>query len=321
MDIKHILSILGFLTISIIYNKYKGDDDFDDDSKHYNIVKEYLLNDSSLAQSKNPILWIHMNYEINARNWESFFSRNSCELNQPYIFLTLKTIIDKCGKDFNVCLINDSTFAKILPNWNINLQIVPEPIKNKIRTLAMAKLLYNYGGMTLPNSFICFKNLRQVYNKKTSGNNMFAGEFLDRNSTSMLYNFFPSSKILGCNKKCSKMEEYIKHIEIINAVDYTDESKFKGSIDKWLFDNKNNINIIPAQQLGIRDTNNKPILIDELIGNSFIEFNNNILGVYIPADEILKRTTYQWFCRLSPKQVLDSDTMIGKYLVTNIENI
>jgi hypothetical protein len=43
--------------------------------------------------------------------------------------------------------------------------------------------------------------------------------------------------------------------------------------------------------------------------------NNSIKGLYIPADEILKRTAFQWFARLSAKQALASDTIIGKYLL------
>jgi hypothetical protein len=35
----------------------------------------------------------------------------------------------------------------------------------------------------------------------------------------------------------------------------------------------------------------------------------------IPSDEILKRINYQWFARLSAKQVVESDTIIGNYLL------
>ena len=49
--------------------------------------------------------------------------------------------------------------------------------------------------------------------------------------------------------------------------------------------------------------------------NNFINLTDRVQGLYIPADEIIKRSAYQWFARLSAKQALDSDTMIGKYLL------
>ena len=58
-----------------------------------------------------------------------------------------------------------------------------------------------------------------------------------------------------------------------------------------------------------------------MINNSFVELSRNALGLYIPADEILKRTAYQWFARLSAKQALASDSMIGKYLLLSNSTI
>ena len=112
--IKYIGSLAVLFIMSLMYEKYKKRESFDDESKQYELVRKYLLNHSSLAQSKKPILWIHMNYDMNARSWSSFGSRNNDHLNQPYIFLTIKSIIDKCGSDFNICIIDDSTFGKIL---------------------------------------------------------------------------------------------------------------------------------------------------------------------------------------------------------------
>jgi len=317
MDTKYILTLLVFLMVSILYNNYKGNTDKDEAEKHYDLVREYLLNDSALAQNKLPIIWIHMTYDINARDWPSFYSRNTCDLNQPYQYLTVKSIIDKCGNDFNICLIDDNSFEKILPEWNINLKLVAEPIRSKIRKLALSKTLYQYGGMLVPGSFICKSNLKPLYDNMTGNNMMFAGEMMDRNSTSDRVNFFPSTKIMGCNKKCNKMLELINSMEQIIAKDYTDESNFTGEFDRWLYKNKDNINIVSARLLGIKDYNNNPIVIEQLLGSSYIDLCDNAFGVYIPDNEILNRTAYQWFARLSPGQVLESDTMIGKLLVAN----
>jgi hypothetical protein len=51
------------------------------------------------------------------------------------------------------------------------------------------------------------------------------------------------------------------------------------------------------------------------MGNTYIDLPGTVKGLYIPADEILKRSAFQWFARLSAKQALASETIISKYLV------
>ena len=99
---------LGFLLYRCAKERIQDNDEHD----QYDKVKKYFLNNTSLAKSKLPILWIHVPYEHNSRNWENFGSRKSEELNQPYLFLTIKSIINKCGKDFNICMLDDSAFLK-----------------------------------------------------------------------------------------------------------------------------------------------------------------------------------------------------------------
>ena len=307
------------LILSFIYHKYKSSEDDDEHMQNYKLVRQYLLNDSSLAQSKKPIIWIHMVYETNARWWPSFASRNSDDLNQPYQYLTLKSIIDKCGQDFNVCLIDDESFPNIIPGWTVDLSLVANPIKMKIRQLALAKILYHYGGFLLPSSFLCFQNLAPIYNTLTEGGKMFVGELVSRTDVSDKVNFFPSTKFMGCQKGCPLMFKYIGYLEINTSTDFTSESHFLGSYGRWCYEKiqKGEMNMIPADMLGARDTEGKAVTIDILMSNNFLNLSERVQGMYIPADEILKRTAYQWFARLSAKQALDSNTTIGKYLLIN----
>jgi hypothetical protein len=307
------------IILSFIYNRYKSVEDEDEHEKNYKLVKKYLLNDSSLAQSKKPIIWIHMVYETNARWWPSFFSRNTDNLNQPYQYLTLKSIIDKCGNDFNVCLIDDDTFPNIIPGWSVDLSLVADPIKMKIRQLGLATILHHYGGFLIPSSFLCFQNLAPLYDRLTMGGKMFVGEMVARTDVSDKVNFSPSTKFMGCKRGCPMMLNYINYLEINTSSDFTAESHFLGSYGRWCFEkiNKGEMNMISADMLGVKDINKKPVTLETLMGNSFLHLSERVQGLYIPADEILKRNAYQWFARLSAKQALESDTTIGKYLLIN----
>jgi len=75
------------------------------------------------------------------------------------------------------------------------------------------------------------------------------------------------------------------------------------------------MNVVPAGKFGVRDTRGEPVTIEALMGDSYIDLPCSAMGLYIPDDEILKRTKFQWFARLSAKQAMESETQIGKHLL------
>jgi len=319
MDLKYILSFITLIGISILYDKYNKKNELYEDEQNYNTVEKFLLNDLSLGQNSGPILWIHMDYHVNSRDWKNFYSRNSTDMNQPYLFLTIKSIINNCGSDFNICLIDDNSFSKLLDNWIINLSEVGDPLRSKIRELALSKLLYKHGGLLVPPSFICFKSLIPFYNVLHNSNDMIVGEFIDKNVTSDNNMYCANSRLMGCLRESTRMNEYSRYLELMISNDYTDDSNFTGDSNIWIFNKIKNkeLALIKGELLGVKDNDNKPVILDRLLSNTFIELNKNSFGLYIPHDEILRRTAYQWFARLNPTQVLETNNMIGKYLLTN----
>jgi hypothetical protein len=310
------------LALGYIYNLHKKREQEKDTQNSYGLVRSYLLNGEvghGLERSKKPILWIHSTYDINARSWQSFMSRNTEDLNQPYLYLCIKSIIETCGTDFNICLIDDDSFAKLLPGFSLQLHMTADPIRSKLRQLAMAKLLHRYGGVLVPSSFICFQNLLTTFQKLTqeSKGGMFVGELLDRQSTSQQVNFFPSTKFMGCIKESSCMAKFINYLETLNSTDFVQESDFLGAVNRWCYERslQGDICLLTSAEVGAQDNVGKQVTIDRLLGSTFLHLNGNVKGLYVPADEILKRTKYQWFARLSAQQVLASDTVIGKYLL------
>ena len=313
----YVITAIILIAIGMLYNKFKIKMGTLDETDHYDLVRKYLLNDSSLATSKKPILWVHIEYDVNGRWWPSFCSRNTKCLNQPYFYLTLQTLINRCGDSFNIALIDDESFEKIIPGWTIKLNNMANPLREHFRKLALARTLHSYGGILVPPSFCCFTDLVDVYNKALSNKSAFIGEFIDRNNTATFTNFFPNTRLMGCKKKCPLMGDYVNFLQTTISSDNTNEMDFLGKASNWWFNKmrENKVNMISGSQLGVKDQTGKVVLIENLIGNNYIEFAPDTVGVYIPADELLRRTKYQWFCRLSPEQVLASETNIGKYLL------
>jgi hypothetical protein len=320
----NILVLFAFIFIMLVllylYQRYQSKLDREHNLDDYTFIQKYLLSNNiedKLKKYSKPILWIYIHYEYNSRRWASFGSRSSYDLNQPYLYLTVKSIIQKCNDSFHICLIDDNSFTKLLPKWKIDMNIISNPLKSYMIDLGITKLIYKYGGMRIPPSFICMKNLNTLYYEGTKNNYPFFCETVNRNISSTYTDFCPSLEFMGAKKKDIIIEQLVHFMEKEISQDYTDEIKFLGSFDKWCkdYNKKNKINIIDGSLIGTKTTNNKQILIDELLTNNYIEISKNIYGIYIPENELMKRINYNWFIRMSPKQLLEGNMIISKYLL------
>lgn len=318
-----VISILLLLAVGYVYNKFQINVEKDDKVHELNIIKKYLLNEQDyftieqLSSIKKPIIWIHIEYDRNLRKWESFGSRSSNELNQDYLYLTLRSIINRCSDDFHVILIDDDSFDKLLEDWNVDLIKVGNVQKENMRMLGLMKVLYKYGGIMMEPSFILFKTLKPLYdNILVSGKPSF-GEFPNESVDSHIMNFSPSLKFMGCVKNCPKIYELGKVIEIIVNQDNTFSSKLEGQVGNWLYNKAEleEINYIDGKFLGTRDSKNKIIDLESLMGSTYLDLNTNAYSLYIPRKDLLKRTAYNWFVYLNTKEVLESNTNVGKYLL------
>ena len=201
------------------------------------------------------------------------------------------------------------------------MSIISDPIKENIRKLGWVKLLKKYGGMIVPPSFLCMRNLIELYNSGINGDKMFLCEMTDRNITSTTHEFYPNMNFMGAHKETLILDNLIDFMQRIISNDYTSQSIFLGDFNRWCNSKTREINVIDGKLIGTKTLDNNPILVDDLLSNNYIDLYSQTYGIYIPADEILNRRHYEWFARLSPSQVLESKIIISKYiLLANIPN-
>jgi len=308
------------VALGVFYNKFEEKQKRDDSKEDYDTIQKYLLDDVALAKSKKPILWIHVPYEHNSRKWLSFGSRSSFDLNQPYMYLTLRTIINHCDDSFTICIIDDKSFQKLIPGWSVDMSTIASPILDNMRILGQMKLLRAYGGMICPLSFVCMRNLDEMYEKGTQNDTMFMCEMTNRNITSTTYDYYPTTKFCGAKKDCAVLGQMIDFIQRTISSDFTSETEFAGKFDRWSNAKvqTGEIKLINGVEIGIKTIDETPILIDDLMSNSYLNLYGRTYGILIPSDEILARRNFGWFARMSSNQVLESNTIIGNYLLVNL---
>jgi len=316
MDLVKYVTVFAIISVTtMLYDRYKKKWEPDEELKDNNLVKEFLLGENTILGGNKPIIWVHTKYNINARNWENFGSRNSKKLNTKYIQLCVESIIKYSGKSCNVVLISDKSFSNLIPGWTIDMNKLADPIKSHIRKLAMAKVLYYYGGMLVPNSMLLVKDLRGLYDEMIGYKDMFVGESVARNQLAMYTRFYPNNKFMGCVKNSKTMKDYIEKLEQLVSTDNSSEMDFDGNCDRYLYEltSKGKIQLVCGKLLGVKQKDHSVVAIDDLLSLNFVNFCCNMYGIWIPEDELAKRRKFGWFLKLNRKGLYDSNTTLSKY--------
>ena len=311
-----VLGVLGYMGKKITHHYTK-----EDPVNEYNAVKQYLLTDSPMFGDNKPKLWIHSKYEVNARKWRDFGSRNTTDLNQPYIHLTIQSIIRHCSNDFHILLIDDDSFGKLLDDWDVNLSTISDPEKEHWRQFALSKLILKYGGMIVPNSFICVKNLKEMWKFGTITNKPFVLESINSTCAIVLKSkFIPDMLFFGCKDAQSpQVFEFMKFLykRCMSAKNISSaEGEFGGDVQNWLAiaHHRGIFEVLSGEYIGIKNNKNQPILIENWMEQSDVELSDNYFGIYIPADMFLKRPKYQWFTVMNTEDILKSKMILSKYI-------
>ena len=310
----YLIYFLTVMAIGYVYKRYQSMNERKKMNDEYELVKEFLLqDDTKLDENVNKICWVHIPYEVNSRKWLDFYSRNSSYLNKPYVYLCIKSIIEQNASNMKVCIIDDESFAKLIPSWKIDLNSVPEPSKEQVRKLGIAQLLYYYGGVHLPYSFVCMKNVMPLLN---SGRDMFSVETRDRSINSSVSELMPDDSFIGCERHSQNMKEYIQYLERNISTDQSSESVFMNNNRRILLEmaNKDKLSLLGGAYVGQKTSNNELIRLDDLLQKDYISFHDELFGIYIDDKELEKRTHYNWFMYLTKDEIIQSDVILAKYL-------
>jgi hypothetical protein len=133
--------------------------------------------------------------------------------------------------------------------------------------------------------------------------------------------FTPDSYFCGASKNNETVKEYIKYLKMKNRNPYfSNEPDFLGENNEWLIKsiNEGKVNLVNGEMIGIKKRNRKPILIEDLMEENYLDLPENVCGIYIPEDELLKRNKFNWFVAMESQQILESNIILSKYLKASL---
>jgi hypothetical protein len=293
--------VLSIAIVSVLlYKQYQRSETDFDAREQYRFAQEYFIGDDNI-HARKPYLWIHAQGELNARSWESFGSRSSTKLNQPYLYFTIKSIADRCKESFNVFLIDDASFAKLVPGWSVKMDLLPSPLKERYRQFGLTSLLYEFGGVTVPASTLCLHDMQSLFKASLQKSDAFTVE------TAVDH---PDPKFMGSAKKGDGIKKFRDMQGALLKKDLTAETDFMRTLATWC---KANTHVVCGRNVGARKVCGSPVDLSELLGKNEVAFADFMCCLYLPADEILKRPKYAWFARMAVDQITMSDLMIAKY--------
>ena len=177
----------------------------------------------------------------------------------------------------------------------------------------------------VPNSFLCMKNLRAMYDEGIAGGRPFVCENVNRTMNLVKQKhkmlFVPDLYIMGAAKNDATVLELLEYLKKRNwSSHFSAEAGFLGDSSQWCVDavNAQKMNLVGGEMVGVKTNGRKTILVEDLMEEGYLDLHKNAVGIYIPNDEILKRPKYQWFAVLPAQQVLESRMIVSKYLMASI---
>ena len=308
---KYLLPIVTVAFIAVIVKPVRRFMENDERKNRNALIRKHLLSDIALYGNDKPKLWVFAGTSKPCMSpWRSLRDYLNPDLSEPYISECVKSIIKNCSGDFNVIIVDDDTMSNFLPDWNVSLDCITGVERRMKRIQGLVRLLYRYGGMVVPASFLCFESPVRLLSQtpfvvNTINKRRNAAEFKNEPK------FAPNMLFMGAQPGCAAINRLMNFLE--NASDTyhsSEESAFLGISSKFISDI---MTVIPSRIIGTSDKEGKPIELEDLFSITVPALSPDALGIYFDNDEINRRSKYNWFTEVEIEHVIDSELAIGRY--------
>jgi hypothetical protein len=208
-----------------------------------------------------------------------------------------------------------------------------DPQKTHIRQYGLLTLLYLYGGIVLPDSFLCFRNLEPLFTSTP-----FTIETLDR--TTQATAFSPSLDCIGVRHprdptirafldECfpgefPRREDMRYDGDTSNARDWEMVGAARdicGVPQRLLarYVTEGTFFLWPGELFGVKtQTDGHPLRIEDYMEDAYLDLSPDMYGILFDARELLRRPKYNWFAYVPQEGIIQGacTNILSKYLNT-----
>lgn len=314
--------VYALVCILIIYIVYEFDNiihltGFPSNKIQLRDLNGYYYDESvNMHNLLKPKIFIHVPYEKNSRNWESFGSRTSEDLNLSIVYLCIKSIIEHCGYKYDIILFDNNNIQEILEKYNLHDECSNREHQtlNNIQlkywqSYCKAKILYHFGGTMMSPYFYFNKCPSSKFLKSNALHGLYyVNEGLKNTNEQLVASM---DHYMVSNKHNSDLNVYLSYLKELCLGDHiADASKY----DK-VYKHLEKLNLYDPRDFCITNKNNEPIFYDDwLSANKELNLLPSHFAVYINVDLHKQQTKNGWFLKMNPQQIMDSNTIIGQYL-------
>ena len=302
--------IFVIFIMKIIYDNFDTNKKFD----IYDLDGYVYKNNFSLKSLRKPIIFIHLPSKLNLNPIEHRDIMAQPSINDALVYINIKSVIKHCGKDYDVVIFDNSNISDILDDdsdaivnsTNLN-NISGKNLKNW-ENYAKCKILYKFGGIMMKPDFFFINNINNVIHKT---NQLQITEYTNEGVHSSNLDSIPNFENIMISSK------YNTDLEILmQFLAYVFDNEYDSSIMKFdtMHEKLKQLNIIPSKYFGIENSKDEPLFLsDWMSANKEIILDKNCFCIYINRELLHKQSLYRWMNNMSEKQIIQSNTNIGKF--------
>jgi hypothetical protein len=263
-----------------------------------------------------PILWIYVNNsDINSRSWADFMARSGDVMNLPFLNLCYKTIVKQNSAVYRVEVIGGlQDLAQRLGGWKAlptplqNAEaVVREPELNWIRAAVLAK----WGGLWMSPSLVSTSPIGPLPSKRV----VFFG--VDTDPMYSRYTDVPSLNVIWSPQPNHPVwvvwEERVRdRLERrTGGAEFRHDEKTDTAFILKKYGEE--CVVVQTAEASRKGSAGRRLELEDLLaaGGFKLALTPEVKYVPIAYPEILERSAFGWFLRMSEEQIINSDLVIS----------
>jgi hypothetical protein len=253
-----------------------------------------------------PTLWWFVDTDTNARHWADFGARNSRQPNRGYLELALKKLYDTQGDAFTIKpLYGRKETLAVIDGANQRALALPPDLW---RSYVIANLCAQKGGLVVDGNSTLFISKFPSLRGVDAG--MF-GTYPDEPIVSPMTAVAAGPAPYVGWAAAKQHPAWAHAAQIYNALVDAGQQAWGAASARRMF-----LEVWSTQQQlgstivrgidGSRRSNGTKLQLDDVFGKTRLDLPKETVYVTYDGDDLARRHEFNWFLRMSPKQILES---------------